>query len=91
MLILTRKTGQSIVIADDIVVTVVEASGDQVRLGVDAPRHIAVHREEVYSQISRENEAARATDASDLIATPAPASANRPAALPTRPPRRPKP
>ena len=85
MLILTRKTGQSIVIADDVVVTVIESSGDQVRLGVDAPRHISVHREEVYSQISRENEAARAQDASDVVQTPA---ASRPAILPTRPPRR---
>lgn len=88
MLILTRKTGQSIVIADDIVVTIVEASGDQVRLGVDAPRHIAVHREEVYTQITRENEAARAADASEFVARPG-ATAARPASLPTRPPRRP--
>ncbi len=82
MLILTRKTGQSIVIADDVVVTVIEASGDQVRLGVDAPRHISVHREEVYSQISRENEAARAPDARDLIEGP---TSSTPASLPTRP------
>lgn len=85
MLILTRKTGQSIVIADDVVVTVIESSGDQVRLGVDAPRHISVHREEVYSQISRENEAARAPDASDLVTAP---TTSRPTTLPTRPPRR---
>ncbi|MEM9040084.1 MAG: carbon storage regulator CsrA [Actinomycetota bacterium] len=83
MLILTRKKGQSIVIADDIVVTVIEASGDQVRIGVDAPRHIAVHREEVYSQISKENEAARAPDAADLVKP----SGATPASLPKRPPR----
>lgn len=86
MLILTRKKGQSIVIADDIVVTVIESSGDQVRIGVKAPRHITVHREEVYSQISKENEAARAGDVSDLVSTDA--AGRRPAALPTRPPRR---
>lgn len=84
MLILTRKVGQSIVIDDDTVVTVIEASGEQVRLGVDAPRHIAVHREEVYSQISRENEAARGSDAAGLLTGSATAS---PAKLPTRPQR----
>lgn len=82
MLILTRKTGQSIVIADEVVVTVIESSGEQVRLGVEAPRHIAVHREEVYSQITRENEAARAPDATDVVAAP---PSRSPAALPTRP------
>lgn len=83
MLILTRKIGESIVIADDIVVTVIESSGEQVRLGVDAPRHIAVHREEVYTQITRENEAARSPEAADLVSRTdaAPAAAT----LPTRP------
>jgi len=85
MLILTRKVGQSIVIADDVVVTVIESSGDQVRIGIDAPRHIAVHREEIYSQISRENEAARGADATDLLAAPPSAT---PARLPARPPKR---
>lgn len=85
MLILTRKIGESIVIADDIVVTVVEASGEQVRIGIDAPRHISVHREEVYSQISKENEAARGPDAIGVLA-PRPGTA-APAALPKRPAR----
>lgn len=67
MLILTRKVGESIVIGDDVTVTVVEASRDQVRLGVDAPRHVSVHREEVYAQISRENEAARAIDTTGIV------------------------
>lgn len=58
MLILTRRVGESIVIGDDIVVTVVEAGRDHVRLGVEAPRSIAVHRHEVYVAISQENEAA---------------------------------
>ncbi|MFK8024855.1 MAG: carbon storage regulator CsrA [Ilumatobacter sp.] len=87
MLILTRKVGESIVIADDVVVTIVEASGEQVRLGVKAPRHIAVHREEIYSQISRENEAARTSVAEGLLATQPGDGAPSPAALPTRPPR----
>lgn len=60
MLILTRRAGESIVIGDDIVVTIVEAGRDAVRVGVDAPRHISVHRHEVYAEIARENEAARA-------------------------------
>lgn len=85
MLILTRKKGQSIVIADDVVVTIVEASGDQVRLGVEAPRHISVHREEVYSQISQENTAARAPDAGLLGRSPG--STATPATLPPRRPR----
>lgn len=85
MLILTRKVGESIVIADDIVVTVVEASGEQVRVGIDAPRHISVHREEVYSQISKENEAARGPDADGFLAPRSGAAS--PAALPKRPAR----
>jgi carbon storage regulator len=83
MLILTRKVGESIVIADDIVVTVIESSGEQVRIGVQAPRHISVHREEIYSQISRENEAARGSDAAGLL------SHGARAAVATSVPRRP--
>ncbi|MEO6713117.1 MAG: carbon storage regulator CsrA [Mycobacteriales bacterium] len=48
MLVLTRKSNQSIVIGDDIVVTVLEVRGDQIRLGITAPRDVAVHREEVW-------------------------------------------
>jgi carbon storage regulator len=59
MLILTRRAGESIVIGDDIVVTIVEATREVVRVGIDAPRHISVHRHEVYAEIARENEAAR--------------------------------
>ncbi|MFK7918549.1 MAG: carbon storage regulator CsrA [Ilumatobacter sp.] len=85
MLILTRKVGQSIVIADDTIVTVIESSGEQVRLGVDAPRHITVHREEIYSEISKENVAARAPDASDLLSGSSAAAV--PAMIPKRPQR----
>jgi carbon storage regulator len=63
MLILTRRAGESIVIGDDIVVTVIEATRDTVRIGIDAPRHVSVHRHEVYAEIARENEAARAAGA----------------------------
>jgi len=69
MLVLTRKPGEAIVIGNDIVVTVVEARSGQVRVGIDAPRHIAVHRHEIYEQVRRENLAAiaDAKDAAGLI------------------------
>ena len=51
MLVLTRRLNQSIVIGDDVEVTVIEVRGDQVRLGVSAPRDVAVHRKEIYIQI----------------------------------------
>jgi carbon storage regulator len=66
MLVLTRKPGEAIVIGNDIVVTVVEARSGQVRVGIDAPRHIAVHRHEIYEQVRRENLAAIA-DAKDAV------------------------
>lgn len=59
MLILTRKQGESITIGDDIKVTVLGVFGRQVRLGVDAPIKVVVHREEVYLKIKEENQKAR--------------------------------
>lgn len=56
MLILTRKAGQSIMIGDEIVVTVLETKGNQVRLGLTAPMDVAVHREEIFNKIQKENE-----------------------------------
>ena len=58
MLVLTRKKNQSIIIADDIEVVVVDIKGDQIKLGIKAPRSVSVHRKEVYEEIQRENEAA---------------------------------
>jgi len=58
MLVLTRRLGQSIMIGNDVTVTVLEIRNDQVRIGVDAPRSVQVHREEIYEQIARENAAA---------------------------------
>jgi len=55
MLILTRKSGESITIGDDVKVTVVEVKGKQVRIGIDAPRSYTIHREEVYISIQQEN------------------------------------
>ena len=61
MLVLSRKQGESVVIGNDILVTVLEVRGDQIRLGIDAPCSITVHRQEVYIQVARENSAAIAS------------------------------
>jgi carbon storage regulator len=52
MLVLTRKTNESIVIRDNIVITVVEIRGDKVRLGIEAPKEVPVHRREIYDKIN---------------------------------------
>lgn len=54
MLVLTRHRGESIIIGDDIVITVVDIRGDRVRLGITAPAPVPVHRREVYDRIRRE-------------------------------------
>ena len=58
MLVLTRKAGESIVIGSDIRVTVLEIQGRQIRLGIEAPTDVSVHRGEVYERIREENEQA---------------------------------
>ena len=58
MLVLARQREQSIMIGDDIEVRVVDLRADKVRLGINAPKHVAVHRREVYEAIRRENESA---------------------------------
>lgn len=55
MLILTRKIGESIIIGDNVKVTVLGVEGRQIRLGIDAPKEISVHRQEIYDKIAAEN------------------------------------
>lgn len=66
MLVLTRRANQSIMIGHDIVVTVLEVRGDQVRLGIKAPRSIDVHREEIFVQLQQANRDAVRTSKEDL-------------------------
>ena len=72
MLVLTRRANQSIMIGHEIVVTVLEVRGDQVRLGIKAPRSIDVHREEIFAQLQQANrDAVRPTpDVDDLPGVP---------------------
>ncbi|GGQ42165.1 carbon storage regulator CsrA [Couchioplanes azureus] len=80
MLVLTRKAGESVMIGDDVVVTVLEARGDVIRIGIQAPRDVQVHREEVYQELRNANrEAASPTDAAvraltEMFDRPAPAN-----------------
>ncbi len=55
MLVLSRQRDESIMIGDDVVVTIVDVRGDKVRLGINAPKEIPVHRQEIYEAIKREN------------------------------------
>lgn len=79
MLVLSRQRDETIMIGDDVEITIVDIRGDKVRLGINAPRHIQVHRKEVYDAIKRENQqAANLTpqDVSDVIDTNAGPSAS---------------
>ena len=59
MLILTRRVGETLVIGDDIRITVLGARGNQVRMGVNAPKNVAVHREEIYQRIQSERDSSQ--------------------------------
>lgn len=54
MLILTRRVGETLMVGDDVTVTVLGVKGNQVRIGVNAPKNVAVHREEIYERIQKE-------------------------------------
>lgn len=58
MLVLTRKKDQTIIINDNIEITVLEVQGDQVRIGINAPRNVSIHRKEIFLQIIEENKTA---------------------------------
>jgi carbon storage regulator len=58
MLILTRRVNETLMVGDDVTVTVLSVSGNQVRIGVNAPRHVPVHREEIYEKIKHEQASA---------------------------------
>lgn len=100
MLVLTRRTGESIVIGDEVRVVVLEVRGDTVRLGIEAPRSVQVHRAEVYAEVQAANAAAvsRADDLEAVAGTlrrmarprpPSPRSPDQPAAPSPRAPDQP--
>jgi carbon storage regulator len=76
MLIITRRPGEKIVLGDEIVVTVMEISGQTARIGIDAPKAVPVYREEIWEAVKAENEAAASAAPAALPPTP-PASTGR--------------
>jgi carbon storage regulator len=68
MLVLTRKAEEGIIIGDDVKITIIEIKGGSIRIGIDAPRHMKVHRQEVYDKIKQENQEATQWDMADLSA-----------------------
>ncbi len=66
MLILTRKLGERIAIGDEVTITLLEIKGSQVKLGIEAPKSISIHRQEVYERIREENLRSSEVSASDL-------------------------
>ncbi len=70
MLILSRKSGESLVIGENIKVRILEIKGDSVKIGIDAPRETTVHRQEVYEAILQENQAAAKVEKAILLTLP---------------------
>ena len=67
MLALTRKKGEALVINNNIEITVLEIRGDQIKIGISAPKDVPIYRKEVYLQIQQENEAAISADGLDAV------------------------
>jgi len=65
MLILTRRVGESVMIGDEVTITVLGVKGNQVRIGVNAPKDVAVHREEIYERIQREHDSPEEAETAD--------------------------
>ena len=78
MLVLSRQRDETIMIGDDVEITVVDIRGDKVRLGITAPTHIPVHRKEVYEAIKRENKSATNVQPDDLLTEGQSTPAERP-------------
>ena len=70
MLILTRKLGERITIGDDIIITLLEIKGSQVKMGIEAPKSVSIHRQEIYERIREENLRSSGIGASDLSEAP---------------------
>jgi carbon storage regulator len=85
MLILTRRVGETIVIGDDVIVTVLGIKGNQVRIGINAPKDVSVHREEIYQRIQQEKTGPATTKEETAPAAAAvPPPATPAAAVPVR-------
>jgi carbon storage regulator len=69
MLILTRRVGETLIIGDDVIVTVLGIKGNQVRIGINAPKDVSVHREEIYQRIQQEKNATPAAPEVEVKAT----------------------
>ena len=67
MLALTRKKGESLVINNNIEITILDIRGDQIKIGIQAPKEVPVYRKEIYLQIQKENEAAISVDSLDML------------------------
>jgi carbon storage regulator len=61
MLILTRRAGETVIVGNDVAVTIVAVKGNQIRIGISAPKNVPIHREEIYERIRRERQPIRLT------------------------------